>query len=304
MSDASYINSFKIYLKLEKGLSANSVEAYLHDIQLLSKYLTEFYPDLNLRSAQYEHLSSFSGWISVIGMSPRTQARIISGIRSFYMFLQLEHIIEIDPSELLESPKLPSKLPDILSFSEIERMIAGIDRSTSEGERNVAILEVMYSSGLRVSELVGLKISQVYFAEEYLRIIGKGNKERLVPISTAALERTENYLKNVRVHIPVQRGHEDILFLNRRGAGLTRTMVFLIVKKAAADANIRKNISPHTLRHSFATHLVEGGADLRAVQEMLGHASIITTEIYVHMSSDYLRKNLEAFHPRFKQADR
>jgi len=272
----------------------------MHDILLLSKYLDEFSQGISLKRAEINHLTDFIEWISKIGLSPRSQTRIVSGIRSFYSFLQFEKVIEANPAELLETPKLPRKLPDTLSFDEIERMISSIDRSTNEGERNVVMLEIMYSSGLRVSEVVQLKISDIFFEEEFLRIIGKGNKERLVPASLFSLNRIQHYLKNVRNHISIQSGHEDIVFLNRRGAMMTRNMVFLIVKQAAKSANIRKNISPHSLRHSFATHLIEGGANLRAVQEMLGHASITTTEIYVHMSSDYLRKNLENFHPRYK----
>lgn len=301
MSEQSYIRAFKIYLKLERGLSDNSIEAYLHDVLLLARYLETFASGISLLKVKYSHLTAFVEWISQIGMSPRSQTRIVSGIRAFYGFLLMEHIIEENPTELLETPRLPQKLPDTLSFDEIERMIEGIDRSTYEGERNVAMLELMYSSGLRVSEIVALKISDIFFEEEFLRIVGKGNKERLVPASAVSLRKVKNYLQYVRVHVPVKQGHEDIVFLNRRGAKLTRNMVFIIVKKAAANANIHKNISPHTLRHSFATHLIEGGADLRAVQEMLGHASITTTEIYVHMSTDYLRKNLEQYHPRFNK---
>jgi integrase/recombinase XerD len=299
MSSSSYIRSFKIWLRLEKGLSPHSIEAYLRDISLLDRYLNEFQPDISILKTNSKILAQFTEWVSLSGLSPRTQARVISGIRSFYSFLMIERIIEENPSELLETPKLPSKLPDTLSFEEIERMIATIDRSTHEGERNVSILEVMYGSGLRVSETVTLKISEIFYAEEFLRIIGKGNKERLVPASKLSLDRLNHYIRNVRVHLDIKPGHEDYVFLNRRGSKLTRNMMFLIVKKAASDANIKKNISPHTLRHSFATHLIEGGADLRAVQEMLGHASITTTEIYVHMSSEYLRQNLEGYHPRY-----
>lgn len=299
MSEHSYIQSYKVYLKLEKGLSSHSIEAYIRDVMLLSRYLQEFQSGTGITGTSFYQLSDFIQWVSMIGMSPRSQARIISGVRSFYSFLMLEKIIEENPSELLETPKLPSKLPDTLSMEEIDRMISGIDRSTYEGERNVAMLEVMYSSGLRVSEVVKLKISEIFFAEEFLRVIGKGNKERLIPVSKMALERIQHFLEHVRVHLNIKPGHEDYVFLNRRGASLTRNMVFLIVKQAARNVNIKKNISPHTLRHSFATHLVEGGANLRAVQEMLGHASITTTEIYVHMSSDHLRKNLEGYHPRY-----
>lgn len=295
----SNIKSFKIFLRLEKGLSAHSIEAYIRDVTLLKRYSIEFLGLTSLTNLTYKQLSSFISWVSEIGLSPRTQARIISGIRSFYGFLDMERIITENPSDLLETPRLPRKLPDTLSFDEIEKMIMSIDRSTNEGERNVTLLEVMYGSGLRVSEAVNLKISDIYFDEEYLRIIGKGNKERLVPASGLSLQKIRHYIQNVRIHIKIQYGSEDFVFLNRRGRYLTRNMMFLIVKKAAFDAGIHKNISPHTLRHSFATHLIEGGADLRAVQEMLGHASITTTEIYVHMTSDYLRQNLEAHHPRY-----
>jgi len=296
----SYIQSFKVFLKLEKGLSQNSIEAYIRDVVLLGRYLEDFHQGLGFSKVTPAELSSFAEWMSKTGLSPRTQARAISGIRGFFSFLLMERSIHENPAELLETPKLPAKIPDILSFEEIERMIFGIDRSTYEGERNVAMLEVMYSSGLRVSEVVQLKISSIYFEDEFLRIIGKGNKERLVPVSKSALDRLRHFISIVRVHLSIKPDFSDIIFLNRRGAALTRNMVFLIVKKAAANAHIRKNISPHTIRHSFATHLVEAGADLRAVQEMLGHASITTTEVYVHMSSDYLRKNLESFHPRFR----
>ncbi len=299
MSEHSYIQSYKIYLKLEKGLSHHSIDAYMRDIRLLLRYLNEFHQGLSVTKTDFMHLSEFVNWVSIMGLSPRTQARMISGLRSFYTFLMIEKVIEENPSELLETPRLPSKLPDTLSIDEIDKMISGIDRSTYEGERNVAMLEIMYSSGLRVSEVVRLKISEIFFSEEFIRVLGKGNKERLVPASKIALEIIRHFVDNVRVHVQIKPGHEDFVFLNRRGAVMTRNMVFLIVKQAARNVNIQKNISPHTLRHSFATHLVEGGANLRAVQEMLGHVSITTTEIYVHMSSEYLRKNLEGFHPRF-----
>ncbi len=299
MSAESYIQSFKIWLQLERGLSANSIEAYLRDILLLDRYLREYENSISLLHANYNILGRFTEWVSQSGLSPRTQARVISGLRSFYGFLCLEKIMDENPTELLETPKLPSKLPDTLSFEEIERMIASFDRSSYEGERNVAIIEVMYGSGLRVSETVNLKISDIFFAEEFLRVIGKGNKERLVPASRISLDRIQHYIKNVRVHLDIKFGNEDYVFLNRRGSKLTRNMMFLIVRQGASNAGIRKAISPHTLRHSFATHLIEGGADLRAIQEMLGHASITTTEIYVHMSNEYLRQNLESYHPRY-----
>jgi integrase/recombinase XerD len=297
---SSYVNSYKIYLQLEKGLSVNSIEAYIRDILLLQKYLLELCQETSLLNVNAQQLDGFIIWLHSIDMSVRSQARIISGIKSFYNFAIIERIIDVSPAELIESPKLNSTLPEVLSFDEIERMISAIDRSTNEGERNVAMLELMYGSGLRVSELTDLKLANLYFDDEMIRVIGKGNKERFVPVSRSASALVSNYINNVRVHIPVIHGHEQYVFLNRRGKKLTRTMLFLIVKKTAQLAFIKKNISPHTLRHSFATHLIEGGADLRAVQEMLGHQSITTTELYIHMTSEFIRHNLEAYHPRYK----
>jgi integrase/recombinase XerD len=297
---STYINSYKIYLQLEKALSANTIEAYIRDVLLLQKYLDELCDKTNIIKANAKQIEGFIYWLHSADMSVRSQARIISGIKSFYNFAIIERIIDVSPAELIETPKLNPSIPEVLSFEEIERMIASIDRSTKEGERNVAILELMYGSGLRVSELTDLKLSNLYFDDEMLRVIGKGNKERFVPMSKSSAYLVFNYINNVRVHVPIAYGHENYVFLNQRGKKLTRVMIFLIVKQAVQQANIQKNVSPHTLRHSFATHLIEGGADLRAVQEMLGHASIVTTELYIHMTSEFIRHNLEAYHPRYK----
>jgi integrase/recombinase XerD len=253
----------------------------------------------NPSEVELSDLQQFIKWIAELGMTASSQARIISGIRTFYKYCQLEDISATDPTLLLEGPKLKRALPDVLSFSEIETIIQQIDLSTPEGPRNKAILETMYSCGLRVSEVVNLKLSQLYLDVGFIRVVGKGNKERLVPIGSSAIKHITIYVKNVRVHQPIQRGEEDIVFLNRRGKRLSRVMIFLVIKDLVKKSGIAKIISPHTFRHSFATHLVEGGADLRAVQEMLGHESITTTEIYTHLDREYLRKTLEKFHPAF-----
>ena len=295
-----YKKGFKAYLQLEKSLSDNSVEAYLRDIEKLTQYLQE---KKNLRSPEdvdLKELQRFVKWVSELGMTATSQARIISGIRSFYKYCILEHISKLDPTILLETPKLKRTLPDTLSFEEIEKMINSIDLSKPEGGRNKAILETMYSCGLRVSEVVNLRISNLYTDIGFIKVVGKGNKERLVPIGKSAVKYINIYRKNIRVHVQPKRGNEDFLFLNRLGTLLSRVMIFYIIKDAAKLAGITKNISPHTFRHSFATHLVEGGADLRAVQEMLGHESITTTEIYTHLDRKFLRKTLEEFHPAFK----
>lgn len=295
-----YKKGFKAYLQLERSLSDNSVEAYLRDIEKLTQYLQHAGILKNPSELKLNHLQSFIKWISELGMSTTSQARIISGIKSFYKYCVIEHISNNDPTTLLEAPKLKKTLPDTLSFDEIENIIAQIDLSKPEGGRNKAMLELLYSCGLRVSELVNLRISQLYFDVGFIRVLGKGDKERLVPIGSSAVKYVNIYLKNIRVHMPVKPGNEDIVFLNRRGSKLTRVMVFLIIKELAKKAGIKKTISPHTFRHSFATHLVEGGADLRAVQEMLGHESITTTQIYTHLDREFLRKTLEEFHPAFK----
>jgi integrase/recombinase XerD len=295
-----YKKGFKSYLQLEKSLSENSVDAYLRDIDKLTQYLSISSPELKPGELSLQHLERFLEWIAKLGMTPSSQSRIISGIRNFYKYCLQEQISNTDPSALLETPKLAKHLPDILSFSEIELMSKSIDVSMPEGVRNKAIIETIYSCGLRVSELVTLRLSCLYFDAGYIRIIGKGDKERLVPIGTYAIKYINIYRETIRVHLPQVPGHEDFVFLNRRGSKLSRIMIFLIIKEIAKKAGIKKNISPHTLRHSFATHLVEGGADLRAVQEMLGHESITTTEIYTHLDREYLRNTLQQFHPAFR----
>ena len=291
---------FKAHLQLEKSLSENSVEAYIHDLEKLTQFLIAKKLDKSPKEVDLQLLEEFLKWINELGMTRKSQARIISGIRSFYKYCNQEQISQTDPTTLLEAPKLSRHLPDTLSYDEIERIIASIDLSTPEGARNKAIIETLYSCGLRVSELVNLKLSGLYLQQEFVRIIGKGDKERLVPIGSSAIKYIRIYLDNFRVHVPVIPGHEDVVFLNRRGRKLSRVMIFLIIKDLAKKASITKKISPHTFRHSFATHLVEGGADLRAVQEMLGHESITTTEIYTHLDREYLRDTLQQFHPAFK----
>ncbi|MBB1285965.1 site-specific tyrosine recombinase XerD [Flavisolibacter sp. BT320] len=295
-----YKKGFKAYLQLERSLSDNSIKAYLSDLEKLTQFLLS--NDLKKSPSELElkHLQQFVKWIAELGMMQTSQARIISALRTFYKYCLLEDISTVDPTTLLEAPKLVRALPDVLSFEEIENVMAEIDQSTPEGTRNKAILETMYSCGLRVSEVVNLKLSQLFLDVGFVRVIGKGNKERLVPIGSSAIKYITIYADHVRKKQSVQKGEEDILFLNRRGKRLTRVMIFLIIKDLVKKAGIKKTISPHTFRHSFATHLVEGGADLRAVQEMLGHESITTTEIYTHLDREYLRKTLEQFHPGFQ----
>ena len=296
----AYKRGFKAYLQLEKSLSDNSVEAYVHDIEKLTQYLLMNEAKKNPEELDLNDLESFLQWINKLGMTPSSQSRIISGLRSFYKYCIQEQISKKDPTALLETPKLSKKLPDVLTFSEIEKIVDAIDVSSSEGARNKAIIETLYSCGLRVSELVNLKLSALYFDVGYIRVIGKGDKERLVPIGSSAIKYINLYKEQIRVHVPVIPGNEDVVFLNRRGRKLSRVMIFMIIKEAAKKAGISKSISPHTFRHSFATHLVEGGADLRAVQEMLGHESITTTEIYTHLDREYLRDTLQQYHPAFK----
>jgi len=295
-----YKKGFKAYLQLEKSLSDNSVEAYLRDMEHFTSFLQAQERMVNPDAIELKDLQQFLKWISELGMSAGSQARMISGIKSFYKYCLLEQISRKDPTTLLEAPKLKRALPDVLSFQEIEAMIGGIDLSKPEGPRNKAILETMYSCGLRVSEVVGLKISQLYPELGFIRVIGKGDKERLIPIGKSAIKYITIYKNQVRVHTQPTKGNEDILFLNNRGSKLSRVMIFYIIKDLALKAGISKTVSPHTFRHSFATHLVEGGADLRAVQEMLGHISITTTEIYTHLDREFLRKTLEQFHPGFR----
>lgn len=295
-----YKKRFKAYLELEKSLSPNSVEAYLRDIDHLTTYLQESGSLMSPAEIKLKDLQQFVKWIAQLGMTATSQARMISGLRAFYKYCTLEDISKTDPTILLEAPKLKRTLPDVLSFDEIESIIEKIDLSKPEGGRNKAILETMYSCGLRVSEVVNLKISQLYLDLDFIRVLGKGDKERLIPIGSSAIKYISIYKNDIRVHLTPKRGNEDVLFLNNRGSKLSRVMIFYIIKDLALKAGIKKTVSPHTFRHSFATHLVEGGADLRAVQEMLGHASITTTEIYTHLDREFLRKTLEQFHPGFK----
>jgi integrase/recombinase XerD len=298
MTWKSYIKNFKSYLRLEKSLSANTIEAYENDVNKLVQYLEYRNNTIDPQGISPEILKEFIQWAALLGMSPRAQARMISGIKAFYKYLSVEDLINHNPAENISTPKLGRKIPEYLSVIEIDRVISAIDLSQPQGQRNKAIIEMMYGSGLRVSELVDLKISDIFFNDEFIKVTGKGNKQRIVPLGGSAAKQLLIYLKNHRVHIPPLKGYEDHVFLNQRGKKLTRVMVFLIIKDLAAKAGIKKNISPHTLRHSFATHLVEGGADLRAVQDMLGHESITTTEIYTHLDREYLRENLISYHPR------
>lgn len=297
----SILKGFKAYLQLERSLSENSVDAYLRDMAKLEQYCELQGISVQPEKLTQQQLEEFLTFISEYGLSARTQARILSGLKAFYKYLIIEDVIEDNPTELLEAPKIGRKLPDVLSVEEINDLINAIDLSKAEGERNKAMLETMYSCGLRVSELVNLKLSNLNFNEGFIHVIGKGSKERIVPIGSIAIKHINIYMKSVRNHQQnIKKGNEDVVFLNRRGAKLTRVMVFTIIKQLCEKSGINKTISPHTLRHSFATHLVEGGADLRAVQEMLGHESITTTEIYTHLDRDYLRQAILDFHPRSK----
>ncbi len=295
-----YKKGFLMYLQLEKSVSPNTIEAYTLDLDKLIQFLQlkdlKYSPnDVNLILLQ-----DYIKWITELGMSERSQARIISGIKAFYKYCMQEQISQVDPTELLVAPKLKKKLPDTLTFEEIELLIGQIDLSTPEGTRNKAMLETLYSCGLRVTELINIRRSHLYLDIGFIRVIGKGDKERLIPIGTEAIKHLQIYLQEIRIKMTEKKGNEDIAFLNRRGGKLSRTMVFYIIKELAQEANLKKNISPHTFRHSFATHLVEGGADLRAVQEMLGHESITTTEIYTHLDRNFLRDTLNRYHPGFK----
>jgi integrase/recombinase XerD len=295
------IKQFTHYLKIERSLSANSVEAYVHDVQLLKQFMELQYPGISPMKVTSKHLQHFLQYINELGMSAHSQARILSGVKGFYKYLLFEELISADPTALLEGPKLGRKLPDTLSYDEIVKLLEAIDLSTPEGGRNRAMLETLYSSGLRVSELVDLKLGNIHRDIGFLRVVGKGNKERLVPIGRDALKYIQIYVDEIRglsPHKTPQKGFESFVFLNRHGKKLTRVMVFTIIKNLALQIGLQKSISPHTFRHSFATHLIEGGADLRAVQEMLGHESITTTEIYTHLDRDYLRQVILEFHPR------
>lgn len=298
MSWKVYTQGFKSFLTLEKSLSSNSIEAYLHDVEKLLQFLKYKKYELGPKDIQLTHLQEFLKWITELGMTARSQARVISGIKAFYKYLLLENILSVDPTALLEAPKLGRKLPETLEVEDINKLIDGIDLSTPEGIRNKAMLETLYSCGLRVSELVNLKLSNLFLKDGFVKVTGKGDKERLAPIGSIAVKHINIYKEGVRCHIPIKKDQEDFLFLNRRGSRLTRVMVFTIIKNLAQKTGLKKHISPHTFRHSFATHLIEGGADLRAVQEMLGHESITTTEIYTHLDRDYLRQAIIQFHPR------
>ena len=289
---------YETFLRIEKSLSPNSVSAYVNDINKLIMFVDEHYPDLTPETVKLAQLRKFVEWMNQNGISPRTQARPISGVKSFYKFLLIEEAVENDPTTLLESPRIGRKLPEILTDDEINNLIDAIDVTKAEGLRNRAILETLYSCGLRVSELVDLKVSNLHFEQEFLRIAGKGERERLVPISKRAIEDIKKYLVNSRKKLVIEKGFENVVFLNRRGRKLSRVMIFTIIKNLADKIKLEKNISPHTFRHSFASALVQGGADLRTVQEMLGHESILTTEIYAHLDKEYLKDTVNRFHPR------
>ncbi len=298
MSWNTYTKQFKNYLKLERSLASNSIDAYLADISKLQQFFDIRKKVIAPTNVTQQDLVDFLEFITELGMSAYTQARMVSGLKAFFKFLIYEEVITKDPSALIEAPKLGRKLPDTLDLPEIDQLFEAIDLSTPEGQRNRAMLETLYSSGLRVSELTGLKISNIHDDVGFLRIVGKGSKERLVPVGKSALKYMKIFRDQVRVHINVQKGFDDTLFLTKRGKPISRVMVFMIIKDLAAKIGLKKNISPHTFRHSFATHLIEGGADLRAVQEMLGHESITTTEIYTHLDRDYLKQVITQYHPR------
>lgn len=294
----SAIKGFQAWLKLEKSLSPNSIEAYSRDIEKLYQYSEALPAKISPDKITLADLRLFINWVNELGMIPSTQARILSGIKAFYKYMLMEDLIKDDPSQLLESPKLQRKLPDTLSYEDINKLISAIDLSRPDGPRNKAILEVLYGCGLRVSELTELKLSNLYLDIEFIKVTGKGSKERLVPIGGAAIKALKIWIEQVRVHITVKRGEEDMVFLNLRGSRLSRVYIFMLIKQLAETTGLKKTISPHTFRHSFATHLVEGGADLRAVQEMLGHESITTTEIYTHLDREFLKGTIIQFHPR------
>jgi integrase/recombinase XerD len=297
----STIKGFKGYLQLERSLSPNSVQAYLHDVALLHQFFVLKESAKVPGDVTLSDLQEFIAFVNEIGLNDYSQARILSGIRGFYKYMLIEDLVKTDPTTLIEGPKLKRKLPDVLNITEINQLMEAIDHSKPDGLRNRAIIETLYGCGLRVSECVELKISNLFFDVGFLKVIGKGNKERLVPIGSAAIKHIGFYREGMRNHLKIQKGYEDFLFLNRRGHSLSRMYVFMMIKELAVKINLKKSISPHTFRHSFATHLIEGGADLRAVQEMLGHESITTTEIYTHLDRDYLRETLAQFHPRYQQ---
>jgi len=294
----NYIDSFKTFLLVEKSLATNSVDAYLLDIAKLQQYLALTGGDVSPVQVNTNHIRKFLEYIQELNVSERSQARIISGIRAFYRFLAYEDLIEADPMEIIDTPRIPRTLPDILSIEEIDKIIECIDLSKNEGHRNRAIIETLYGCGLRVTELLELKISNLHFEEEYILVQGKGQKQRIVPISKKAIQEIQMYFSGMRNHLKVNEMYLDYVFLNRRGSKLTRMFIFMIIKELTATVGINKVVSPHTFRHTFASHLIEGGADLRAVQEMLGHESITTTEIYTHLNSKFLQETIKLYHPR------
>ena len=294
----NYRRGFESFLKLERSLSSNSIDAYLRDFDKFVQYLSIASLDLEVGKIEMKHIEDFIAWLYDLQISARSQARILSGIKAFYNYLLIEDIVDSNPTTLIEGPKLGMKLPEVLSIEEIDQLIASIDLSTKEGERNRAILETLYSCGLRVSELINLQISNLLFDEGFVRVKGKGNKERIVPIGKSAIRYIRFYFEQRRNHQKIEKEAEDIVFLNNRGKKLTRVMIFTIIKRLVEKSGLNKNVSPHTFRHSFATHLVDGGADLRAVQEMLGHESITTTEVYTHLDRDYLKDAITQYHPR------
>ena len=297
MKENMYTKGFKAYLRLERALSENTVAAYLHDVSLLFSFLESTKPDVPLIEISHDDLQVFLKHINDMGLGSYSQSRVVSGIKSFFSYLMLEKVIETDPAELLDSPKLGKKLPDVLSEEEVNRLIDSVDLSEPLGERNKAILETLYACGLRVSELINLKVSDLHFNEEIINVTGKGNKQRLIPIGDSAKKQLLIYMEHVRIHLAPKKESENIVFLNRRGSKMSRQMVFLIIKKQVEKAGIHKTVSPHTFRHSFATHLIRHGADLRAVQELLGHVSISTTEIYTHLDDTDLKNTILKFHP-------
>ena len=297
MSWKSLIKGYKNYLKIEKSLSSNTVDAYIRDINKMDGFFNSEDSKKKINSINHEDFQNYLAHLNGLKINARSQSRVISSMRSFFKYLMIEKIIDNNPSELLENPKTGKKLPEFLTIDEIDLMVSQIDRSKSDGERNIAILEVLYGCGLRVTELIDLKISEIYWKEGFIRIIGKGNKERLVPLGKIASKHLKIYLNEIRVHQKIDNQFVDHVFINKNGKKLSRVMIFKIIKKLTEKAGIQKNVSPHTLRHSFATHLVEGGADLRAVQEMLGHQSITTTEIYTHLDKNYLKQNILDYHP-------
>ncbi len=296
----STIKGFRAYLQLERSLSPHSIDAYLHDVTLLNQFFTLQNRSVSPEDVTLTNLQEFITYINELGLNDHSQARIISGIRAFYKYMMVEDLVQHDATLLLEGPKLRRKLPDVLHLHEINNLMEAIDHSKPEGIRNRAIIETLYGCGLRVTECVDLKVSNFYFEVGFMKVIGKGDKERLVPIGSSAIKHIRHYTDGIRNHMKIKPGNNDVLFLNRNGSKLTRVYLFLMIKSLAEKIGLKKSISPHTFRHSFATHLIEGGADLRAVQEMLGHESITTTEIYTHLDRDYLRQTLQQFHPRYQ----